>query len=102
LYEPFRLAFEKEEKNGDTDSDVSVNVPQSIIADHIDYMVKVAGEDCVALGSDFDGIPAAPQGVTGSDFYPVLEAELRSRGYSEKRIEKIFNGNFLRVLETWG
>jgi len=102
LYEPFRLAFEKEEKNGDTDSDVSVNVPQSIVADHIDYMVKVAGEDCVALGSDFDGIPAAPQGVTGSDFYPVLEAELRSRGYSEKRIEKIFNGNFLRVLETWG
>jgi membrane dipeptidase len=101
LYEPFRLAFEKEEKNGNTDPDVFFNVPQSIIADHIDHMVKVAGEDCVALGSDFDGIPAAPQGVTGSDFYPVLEAELRSRGYSEKRIGKIFNGNFLRVLEAW-
>jgi len=65
-------------------------------------MVNVAGEDCVALGSDFDGIPAAPQGVTGSDFYPALEAELRSRGYSEKRIGKIFSGNFLRVLEVWG
>jgi len=102
LYEPFRLAFENEEKNGNTTSDVSVNVPQSIIADHIDYMVNVAGEDCVAIGSDFDGIPAAPQGVTGSDFYPVLEAELRSRGYPEKRIEKIFSGNFLRVLEAWG
>jgi membrane dipeptidase len=101
LSEPFRLAYEKEKKNGNTKPEVSVNVPQSIVADHIDYMVKVAGEDCVALGSDFDGIPAAPQGVTGSDFYPVLEAELHSRGYSEKRIGKIFNGNFLRVLEEW-
>jgi len=101
LYEPFRLVFEKEEKNGNADLDVSVNVPQSIIADHIDYMVKVAGEDCVAIGSDFDGIPATPQGVTGSDFYPVLEAELRLRGYSEKRIEKVFTGNFLRVFEAW-
>jgi len=102
LYEPFRLVFEKEEKNGNSDTDVSVDVPQSIIADHIDYIVNIAGEDCVALGSDFDGIPAAPQGVTGSDFYPVLEAELRSRGYSEKRIGKIFSGNFLKVIEAWG
>ena len=102
LYEPFRLAFEKENKNGNLTSFVSIKAPQSIIADHIDYMVKVAGEDCVALGSDFDGIPATPQGVTGSDFYPVLEAELRSKGYSEKRIGKIFNGNFLRMLEAWG
>jgi len=80
---------------------ISVKVPQSIIADHIEYMVKIAGEDCVALGSDFDGIPSVPDGVTGSDFYPALEAELRLRGHSEKRIGKIFNGNFLRVLENW-
>jgi len=101
LYEPFRLIFENEENNDNTDIDAFNNVPQSIIADHINYIVNVAGEDCVALGSDFDGIPAAPLGVTGSDFYPVLEAELRSRGYQEKRIGKIFSGNFLRVLEAW-
>jgi membrane dipeptidase len=102
LYEPFRLAFEKKKKNGNPDPVPSVEVPQSIIADHIDYMVKIAGEDCVSLGSDFDGIEAVPQGVTGSDFFPVLEAELRSRVYPEKRIEKIFNANFLRVMEEWG
>jgi membrane dipeptidase len=64
-------------------------------------MLNIAGEDCVALGSDFDGIPALPEGVTGSGFYPVLEAELRARGYTERRIEKIFNGNFLRLLAAW-
>jgi membrane dipeptidase len=102
LSEPFRKVFDNEVKNGNSKPDVSVKVPMTIIADHIDYMVKIAGEDSVALGSDFDGIPSAPQGVSGSDFYPVLEAELRSRGYSEKRIEKIFSGNFLRVMEEWG
>jgi len=101
LHEPFRLAFENEKKNGNLKPCISVDVPQSIVADHIDYMVKIAGEDCVAMGSDFDGVSALPEGVTGSDFYPILEVELRSRGYSEKRIEKIFNGNFLRVLEEW-
>jgi len=101
LYEPFRLAFKKRDKDGKANPDISVHAPQSIIADHIDYMVNVAGEDCVALGSDFDGVSTLPEGVTGSDFYPVLEAELRSRGYSEKRVGKIFNGNFLRLLEEW-
>jgi membrane dipeptidase len=109
LSEPFRLNFQelRSANQGSSagakvsSSDISVIVPMTIIADHIDYMVKMAGEDCVALGSDFDGIPAAPQGVTGSDFYPVLEAELKSRGYTEKRIEKIFSANFLRLLEAW-
>ncbi|MDR0497731.1 MAG: dipeptidase [Treponema sp.] len=100
LSESFRQKYEKMLDSLDSASIVD-SAPQSIIADHIDYMVKIAGEDCVALGSDFDGIPAAPQGVTGSDFYPFLEAELRSRGYTEKRIAKIFNENFLRVLEAW-
>ena len=109
LYEPFRIRHEEERKNRSAEPGSApeineterIKVPMSIITDHIDYMVNLAGEDCVALGSDFDGIPAAPEGVTGSDFYPVLEAELRTAGYSEKRINKIFYENFLRVLEEW-
>jgi len=99
LSEPFRIAYTKEMRAKGILPDVTV--PSSIIADHIDHMINVAGEDAVGLGSDFDGIHAAPQGVTGSDYYPVLEAELRSRGYSDKRIEKIYNANFLRVLREW-
>jgi membrane dipeptidase len=108
LSEAYRLQFDEIAKTDPSTATLnkeppgmSVKVPKSIIADHIDYLVKAAGEDCVALGSDFDGVPALPDGVTGSDFYPVLEAELRSCGYSEKRIGKIFNANFLRVLEEW-
>ena len=101
LSEAFRQAREKLAQSGNSASEIQVKVPTSIIADHIDYMVKLAGEDCVGLGSDFDGIPAAPEGVTGCDFFPVLETELQKRGYSEKQIDKIFNKNFIRVLEEW-
>ena len=101
LSEPFRQAFQPLMNDASLKLNIAVKVPFSIIADHIDYMVKFAGEDSVGLGSDFDGIPEAPEGVTGSDFYPILEAELRSRGYTEKQIEKIFNANFIRVLEEW-
>jgi membrane dipeptidase len=79
----------------------SVPVPFSLIADHIDYMVKLAGEDSVGLGSDFDGIYAAPETVSGCDVFPRLETELKSRGYTDTRIEKIFSGNFLRILAEW-
>jgi membrane dipeptidase len=111
LNEPYRLQFDEIIKNDPSlftqimetkhVPGISVSVPMTDIADHIDYILNMAGEDCVALGSDFDGIPAAPDGVTGSDYYLLLEKELRSRGYSEKRIEKIFNANFIRVLEAW-
>ena len=101
LSEPFRLANQHRTAGSKAAVNLSVSVPMSIIADHIDYMIKFAGEDCVGLGSDFDGIPAAPEGVTGSDFYPKLEDELKSRGYTDKQIEKIFNANFIRVLEAW-
>lgn len=114
LSEPYRLKFNEMIKKDPLlfekmmmgkqvpPTQTGVSVPSTLIADHIDYMVRTAGEDCVALGSDFDGIPATPEGVTGSDFFPVLEEELISRGYSENRIEKIFSANFLRVLEAWG
>ena len=111
LNDPFRLQLTEVLKNDPSLREkimtakhvpgITVNVPMTDIVDHIDYMVNLAGEDSVALGSDFDGIPAAPDGVTGCDFYPVLEAELRSRGYSENRIEKIFNANFTRLLKVW-
>ena len=102
LSEDFRLQYTSaKEKSIEKPETTCSTVKQSIIADHIEYMLNLAGEDCIALGSDFDGISAAPEGVTGSDFYPTLETELRARGYSDKRIKKIFYANFHRILEEW-
>ncbi|MBQ0006003.1 MAG: dipeptidase [Alistipes sp.] len=68
------------------------------IADHVDYAVSLVGTDHVGLGSDFDGIEIAPEGLRDISCYHLILDELRSRGYLESDIEKIAGGNFLRLL----
>lgn len=71
-----------------------------IIADHIDHIVRVAGVDHVGLGSDFDGISVAPEGMEDVSKFPNLTAELLRRGYSEVEVAKILGANLLRVLRS--
>lgn len=70
------------------------------VADHIDHAVEVAGIDSVGIGSDFDGINVAPEGLDDISKLPALTGELVRRGYSEEDIRKILGGNFLRVMKT--
>jgi membrane dipeptidase len=74
-------------------------VPIARVVDHIDHIVRVAGIDHVALGSDFDGIQAVPQGLASVAELPNLTAELVRRGYSVTDIRKILGENVLRVME---
>jgi membrane dipeptidase len=68
------------------------------VADHIDHIVKIAGVDCVGIGSDYDGIGySQPSDLKDVSSYPVIVFELLKRGYSEKDIQKILSGNFFRV-----
>jgi membrane dipeptidase len=73
-------------------------VTLSMVADHVEHIAKVAGKDCVGLGSDFDGIPEAPQGLEGVDKYPALIAELARRGWTHDDLVKVTGGNLLRVM----
>ncbi|HVO46462.1 MAG TPA: dipeptidase [Steroidobacteraceae bacterium] len=68
------------------------------VADHIEHIRDVAGVESVGLGSDFDGIPDAPVGLSGVDCYPALLAELARRGWSDKDLAKVAGENTLRVL----
>src|SRR5208337_3569537 len=70
----------------------------TVIADHIDHAVQVGGIDHVGLGSDFDGINSAPQGMEDVSKLPDLVRELARRGYSEQDLKKILGGNLLRVM----
>ena len=72
--------------------------PLSLLIDHIDYLVKMAGADHVGLGSDFDGIDSAPKGLDGVQDFPKITEALLNRGYNKKDVEKILGGNFIRVL----
>ena len=64
----------------------------------VDRAIQVAGEDHVALGTDFDGGPTPPRGMRDvRDLAMVTEAMLR-RGYSQARIRKFLGGNLMRVF----
>ncbi|MFC3197179.1 dipeptidase [Parapedobacter deserti] len=72
----------------------------SILLDHIDYMVNVAGINHVGIGSDFDGITSTPKGLDDCRDFPKITAGLLQRGYSEADIRKILGENVLRVMEA--
>jgi membrane dipeptidase len=72
----------------------------SQVVDHIDYIVKLVGDDYVGIGSDYDGIDFAPKGLDDATTYPRITEELKRRGYSDKSIKKILGGNVLRVMKA--
>jgi membrane dipeptidase len=72
----------------------------SQLVDHIDYIVKLVGDDYVGIGSDFDGVSFLPKGLDDVTTYPLVTAELLHRGYTKKSIKKILGGNVLRVMKA--
>jgi membrane dipeptidase len=70
------------------------------IADHVIHMIDVAGEDHVGLGSDFDGISSVPAGLEDSSRLPALADVLSHRGIPARIIDKVWSGNWLRVLDV--
>ncbi len=70
------------------------------MVDHIDYIVKLVGDDYAGIGSDFDGVSSLPVGLEDVTTYPKITEELLKRGYSKKSIKKILGGNVLRVMKA--
>jgi len=70
------------------------------VVDHILHAIDVAGEDSVALGSDFDGFVTPPSGLEDASMLPALTAALMGRGVALPVLEKILGGNALRVLDA--
>jgi len=69
------------------------------VADHIDYVRKLAGVDHIGIGSDYDGNTNWPEGMEDVSTFPLLFAELIRRGWSDEDLEKIAGGNVLRALQ---
>ncbi len=70
------------------------------VVEQIDYLVKVGGVDCVALGSDFDGINQTPLGLEHYAKTPEIAEFLRARKYGTGDVAKIMGGNLLRLCQT--
>jgi membrane dipeptidase len=75
-------------------------VPIGVLADHIEHVVKVAGIDHVGLGSDFDGIGSAPEGLDDATGLYHIVVELRKRGWNDEELRKLLGLNTLRVIRA--
>jgi len=95
--DPKRVAAEIEKWQA---SNPKSKTPMSVLMDHFDHIIKVAGIDHVGIGADFDGIPidAAPGGMEDVSKMPRLTFELIKRGYKDSDIKKILGENLLRVM----
>lgn len=66
---------------------------------HMDAVLEMGGEDCLAIGGDFDGCNGHfPAGINGVQSIPLLREEVMKHGFSEELTEKIFYGNAHRFV----
>lgn len=65
--------------------------------EHLEHAIKIMGIDSVGLGTDFDG-DGGVIGLADSSELINFTRQLLARRYSERDIQKIWGGNFLRVM----
>ncbi len=66
------------------------------VVEHAKHIVKVGGEDCLGLGSDFDGIGTHDE-LPDASYMPLLAEALIKGGFTERQVDKIMGGNVLRL-----
>ncbi|HEY6081746.1 MAG TPA: membrane dipeptidase [Polyangiaceae bacterium] len=62
------------------------------------YLVRVAGEDHVAIGADFEGGIRPARGLENASHFPDLARALARAGFSDQALRKLLSENALRVL----
>ncbi|MDD3244244.1 MAG: dipeptidase [Eubacteriales bacterium] len=78
----------------------SGDVPAALedVVRHIEHMAEYAGVAHVGIGTDYDGIPAAPKGLEDCSTYPRVAEALLKRGWAEEDVKGIMGENFLRLF----
>jgi len=97
---PFNIFLLPEWRIGDSREPVSIQ----IVADIIDHVAQVTGSsEHVGMGTDFDGgfgCEAIPREMDTIADLGMVAQVLDQRGYSPADIERIMNGNWLRILRS--
>jgi membrane dipeptidase len=75
--------------------------PRATLADvvaQVKYLVRVMGDEHVAIGSDFEGEIRPPAELSDVHGYQRLAKALLASGLSQKSVEAVFATNALRIL----
>ncbi|WP_419803933.1 dipeptidase [Terriglobus sp.] len=94
-----RMPYRAELELAHTFLDRAPRPPLSSLVDHFEHVLRVCGTEHVGIGSDFDGIPAAPAGMDSAADLPKITAGLLERGWKPHELRGMLGENILRVLD---
>ena len=67
---------------------------------HAMHILEVGGENCLAIGSDFDGMGLYPVGLEDPSGLPLLGAALERAGVTGEALEKVCWKNLMRFAKS--
>ena len=88
------LNFYSEFVNSRRDGVTSV---EDLVA-HVMHFIKIGGEDCIGIGTDFDGIENVPN-ISNPTQMPLLFDALQKKGITPRQLDKLASKNVLRVIK---
>src|SRR5262245_33951668 len=65
---------------------------------HAERLREIGGEECAAIGSDWDGVIVPAPGLEDVRALPFVTQALRERGWSPEAVRKLLGENALRVI----
>ncbi len=66
---------------------------------HIDHILSLGGENCLGLGSDFDGVDRLLDGMRHAGDCTKLFDEMQKLGFCDARIDKITHKNMINFMK---
>ena len=78
------------------------DVKRAVSPGTVGRMIRMAGEDAVALGTDFDGFERKdlPEKLEGAERIELVWDAFQKAGITSRQTEKIAYGNLFRVIEA--
>lgn len=98
LSEEVRRWDEAEEGEEAARADPPTATIDDVVA-HLEHLRAAMGPAHLAIGGDFDGTAATPDGLEDVACYPALFRRLEAEGWSETELDALAGGNLLRVME---
>lgn len=88
------LNFYSEFVNSRRDGVTSV---EDLVA-HVMHFIKIGGEDCIGIGTDYDGIENVPEISNPTQMLLLFDA-LQKKGITPRQLDKLASKNVLRVIK---